>query len=217
MASDIMSKDPGTIPDVEIADGKVVSCKEQAQVEAGPKFVLKTPGLTDPKIIALELLNTRRRQAWELKKQGWTYQKIGEKLGISLSQASVDVSGYAARLADEEFADTLRHRILDADRLEDMIGVLWDRVMAGDFAAMDMVLKIQTRKAKLLGMDSPTKFEHKVAHESRPKKGVNQEELDKRLMELYERMKARGVPISPLFQRWADEKESEGREIQKVE
>lgn len=40
-----------------------------------------------------------------------------------------------------------------------MIGVLWPRVLKGDYLAMDRAIKLMERRAKLLGLDAPTKSE----------------------------------------------------------
>ena len=59
----------------------------------------------------------RQLKALEYRIGGWSYRKIGEKLGISYEQVRRDVDGELKRLADENLdkADELRQ--LELERL----------------------------------------------------------------------------------------------------
>ena len=50
-------------------------------------------------------------------------------------------------------------RDLEAARLDAMLLPLWRRVQQGDERAVDRALKIMERRARLLGLDAPSKSE----------------------------------------------------------
>jgi hypothetical protein len=51
-------------------------------------------------------------------------------------------------------------RRLELERLDAMLAGIWSRAARGEEAAIDRVLKIQARRAALLGLDAATKQEH---------------------------------------------------------
>ena len=56
-----------------------------------------------------------------------------------------------------ESADELR--TLEACRLNELLNALWVRAIGGDEKAIDRVLRIMERRARLLGLDAPTRTE----------------------------------------------------------
>lgn len=60
---------------------------------------------------------------------------------------------------DEDVRDAAIHyRALQLERLEEMHFGLWNLAINGDHTAVDRIIKIMDRQAKLLGLDSPSKF-----------------------------------------------------------
>lgn len=100
-----------------------------------------------------------RRRAWELRLAGLTQQQIGTKLGISQSL----VSRMLARARAD--ATTATHEIASnatteqVARLDRMLTALWEKVRNGNERAVDTVLRIEERRAKLLGLDAATRKE----------------------------------------------------------
>lgn len=94
-------------------------------------------------------------RALELRRAGLGFEAIGAQLGIKKSQAHrLVVSGLAeARAQVAASADELRSEELS--RLDGMLTGLWPRARKGEVAAVDRVLKISERRAKLLGLDAP--------------------------------------------------------------
>lgn len=94
-------------------------------------------------------------RALELRRAGLGFEAIGAQLGIKKSQAHrLVVSGLAeARAQVAASADELRSEELS--RLDGMLMGLWPRARKGEVAAVDRVLKISERRAKLLGLDAP--------------------------------------------------------------
>jgi hypothetical protein len=107
-------------------------------------------GLTQ---IELELRHT---EALKLRSAGATYREIAAALGYA--------DGSAARKAVYSALDDVRAepaaevRILEAARLDKMLQSRWDKALAGDNKAMEIVLSLMERRAKLLGLDAPAKF-----------------------------------------------------------
>ena len=98
----------------------------------------------------------RQRQALDLRRAGATYEQIARTLGYrSFSGARKAVqSGLKTSL--REPADELRQ--LMADRLDTALRAIWPQVVAGDYDAIATMLKIETRRAKLFGLDAPMTF-----------------------------------------------------------
>lgn len=96
-------------------------------------------------------------KALELRRAGLGFEAIGAQLGLKKSQAHrLVVAGLAeARAQVVASADDLRSEELS--RLDGMLTGLWPRARKGEVAAVDRVLKIGERRAKLLGLDAPTK------------------------------------------------------------
>jgi hypothetical protein len=110
----------------------------------------------------------RRLKSLELRKAGLSYEQIGKALGVSGKQAYDDVQT-ALQLLIDEHAETIIHmRQLELERLDALITSLWTRARGGkqvdpdtgqtvivppDYAALDRVLRIMERRAKLLGID----------------------------------------------------------------
>jgi transposase len=102
----------------------------------------------------------RDATAARLRTQGLSYRAIGEALGIDPSMAYRGVQRVLAETVQEAGAEM---RKIELERLDEA----WQRVQAlagssdDDVAlkAEAMLLKIQERRAKLLGLDSPTKVD----------------------------------------------------------
>lgn len=99
-------------------------------------------------------------KALELRRMGKGVREIGELLGLSKSHAHrLLVAGIES--AREQVADNADElRAFEIDRLDAMLSSIWPRARRGELPAIDRVLSIQTRRARLLGLDAPEKREH---------------------------------------------------------
>lgn len=117
-------------------------------------------------------------EAARLRAQGWGYAQIGEKLGVSMQGAHQAVQR-ALTAAVREPADDVR--ALELSRLDLLWQAAWtvltkhhvtvqqgkvvylgDEPLEDDapvLNAIDRLLKVQDRRAKLLGLDAPTRHE----------------------------------------------------------
>lgn len=99
----------------------------------------------------------RRSTCFELRRAGWSYRAIGDKLGINPAQAyryvrsALDEINARANEAVEEM------RALELQRLDRLQSGLWTSAAGGDPKAAAVVLKVFERRAKLLGLDAPEK------------------------------------------------------------
>ena len=96
-------------------------------------------------------------EALRMRSLGWTYQQIADKQGVSKQTASERCKRALAAIPAEAVDE---HRRIEGERLDLLMQVAMDKVMEGGkgvMFAIDRVLAIQDRRAKLLGLDAPTK------------------------------------------------------------
>jgi hypothetical protein len=98
----------------------------------------------------------RTAQAIELRKSGATFAKIGDHFGVSAQSAHEMVTkGLKATLAEP----AAEHRALAVQRLDHMLNAIWTAATNGDLQAQAGVLRLEERRAKLLGLDAPKQIE----------------------------------------------------------
>lgn len=100
-----------------------------------------------------------RRRAWELRIAGLTQQQIGAKLDISQSVVSrmLARARQDAAAATQDVAATATAE--QVARLDRMLTALWEKVRNGNERACETVLRIEERRAKLLGLDATVRKE----------------------------------------------------------
>ncbi len=111
---------------------------------------------------------TRRAEVMRLRMAGLTYEEIGQRLGISNVAAYQHVKRglEVARTKLVEAADSVREQELR--RLDRALVIVMAAMTpkqgasAGpdQLAAIDRLIKIMERRAKYLGLDAPSQFEH---------------------------------------------------------
>jgi len=97
----------------------------------------------------------KQMQALELRKAGVPYLRIAEVLGYASGSGAHKAVATALKKTLQEPADDLRR--LELERLDAMLSAIWASVKQGQYGAIDRAIKIMERKAKLLGMDAPTR------------------------------------------------------------
>lgn len=96
-------------------------------------------------------------QALALRRAGFDYKTIAEKLGLKSTNAAFMMVDDALQLTLQEAADGVRK--LELDRLDELQRKVWVQALQGNLGAMDRVLRIHERRAKLMGLDAPLKVE----------------------------------------------------------
>lgn len=108
------------------------------------------------------LARLREQQALELRRWGATFRQIGETLGISEQAVERAVDRALRRMDLDSEPARLAVRKLEVDRLDRYLLALATKIKGGDTTAIDRALRIQERRATLLGLDAPkrTQSEH---------------------------------------------------------
>lgn len=98
----------------------------------------------------------KRARALDLRKAGATYDQIAQQLGYAnRGNAQRAVQTALKEITAEPARDVLT---LELERLDAMLLGLWPQARRGNLGAVDRVLRIQERRARLLGLDSPARF-----------------------------------------------------------
>jgi hypothetical protein len=96
----------------------------------------------------------RRQRALSLRMAGLDWQSIADKLGYASRGAACTDVDRAYKTIKTELDETVHvHRVLESARLDRLQVGVWTKALAGDVRAVDAVLRIMTRRAKLLGLD----------------------------------------------------------------
>jgi len=99
----------------------------------------------------------RRAQAFEMRKAGANLKTIAAALGVSIPAVHKYLTTAIAQLHQKAEIDIEQYRKTELERLDDMTLGIWDKARTGGLQAIDRVLKIQRRRAKLLGLDAPSR------------------------------------------------------------
>lgn len=99
----------------------------------------------------------RKAEALELRKAGYSFRKIAERLQISVGQAFKDVNNELKELAAQRLDSAEELRELELERLDMWLAALDPMVQVGNEGSIRTAVKIAERRAKLLGLDAPAK------------------------------------------------------------
>ena len=124
---------------------------------------------------------TRRIQALELRKHGASYREIAEALHVSLGTAYRDIQielAAAVKLKNKR-ADELVE--LEVQRLDQWLLALDKGINAGQTKAIAQAIKIGARRARLLGLDAPTKIAPTDPTGAQAYSDLSESELKKRV------------------------------------
>ncbi len=99
----------------------------------------------------------REVEALNLRKSGATYDQIGKALGITTQGAYKAIIRSLKRLNEQNSESSEELRRLEVERLDRMLVAIWPQVLNGNQGAVDRAIKISERRAKLLGLDAPTR------------------------------------------------------------
>ena len=101
----------------------------------------------------------RRRQAFELRKRGLSFDEIGDRLGITRQSAHALVTNMLTEMAEQTKTDVKAVLEMELARLDTMIAALWTMAETGDLEAIDRAVKLMERRAKYLGLDAANRTE----------------------------------------------------------
>jgi DNA-binding CsgD family transcriptional regulator len=101
----------------------------------------------------------RERVAVALRVDGYTYAEIGDRLGISDRMASRIVNRAMSRVLREPVAQLID---LESARLDALWAAMWPKALAGSARHAEVCVRISERRARLLGLDQPTRVDANV-------------------------------------------------------
>ena len=140
-----------------------------------------------------EELHQRRMKSLELRRKGYSYYDIKKELEkngwfVSAVQVHADCHLYMRQRIKEQADEVEFNRQIELDRLDVALKAIMPRIEIGDDDAIQTMLKIQIRRAKLLGLDTPIK---KVIEDNREVRGKKtREELLASLQEMTQKLAA---------------------------
>lgn len=107
----------------------------------------------------------KQRQALELRKTGMTYSRICEETGYGSESAAYKAVMTALKKMLQEPAEECRK--MEIARLDALLKGLWWAAEKGDYQSVIAALKVEERRAKLLGLDAPERVEETQSLEVR--------------------------------------------------
>ena len=113
----------------------------------------RTESRTSPRRIAA---TKRQALALDMRLGGATFAQIATALHFRSRQGAQVAVEAALQKTIQAPADEQRR--IDIERLDAMLLAVWSRAIERDYKAIEMVLRILDRRAKLLGLDAPVKL-----------------------------------------------------------
>jgi len=107
----------------------------------------------------IELID-KELKVLELGRAGYTFDDIARNVGYSSPSGAFYALKRALKRTLQQPADELRE--METDRLDRLQAAVWAKAIQGDTKAVDAVLRIMDRRARLMGLDSPTKVAAEV-------------------------------------------------------
>lgn len=104
----------------------------------------------------------RRRRVAELRLQHHTQAEIAKAVGVSVATVNGDLKAIRDEWADRRttsYEEWVGEEIAKMDRLE---RTLLPQAIVGDYAAVDRILAVMDRRARMLGLDKPQQHQHTV-------------------------------------------------------
>lgn len=104
----------------------------------------------------------RRSQALALRIKRCSYSQIGKALGITKQAAHKLVTKELININEKLAEDRDKLITLELLKLDEAEFAIETQISKGEIPAVGMLMKIQQRRAMLLGLDAPTKMDHRI-------------------------------------------------------
>lgn len=101
----------------------------------------------------------KKNEVWELYVKGWSYRKIAQHMGISRNTIGPWLAETMAELAEERKKYAKDYLEKEMKILDDLTEVWKEKGECGDPQAAEILIKIQNRRSRYLGLDAPEKRE----------------------------------------------------------
>jgi hypothetical protein len=100
----------------------------------------------------------RRAQIATAIRRGITDQRtLAKQFGVSQPTISRDIAAIEVQLKQQTLRDLSAAKALSLARLDRALTAVWDKVIAGDLWAIRTMVRLEERRAKLLGLDEPAR------------------------------------------------------------
>lgn len=101
-------------------------------------------------------LTEKERQVLELRKAGWSFDRIADRLGYASKSGAWKAYDRALTATLQEPADEVRR--LELERIDSLFGAMYEvAVTQGSARHAEIAIRAMERRASLLGLDAPTK------------------------------------------------------------
>lgn len=119
-----------------------------------------------------------RAECMRLRRDGKSYRKIAAALGIDPHTAWDHVQAELRDIRERTREDTDAVRDIEIQRIDEAMDALGSGIRAGDVPSVMAMVKLQERRAKLLGLDAPTKVERTERHIVTPEEVAKMDDRD---------------------------------------
>lgn len=117
-------------------------------------------GSNVPKQFGKEIVALERRILYlEDYKHGLNYRRIGEKYGVSHQTVAEEIREYLKELRSIGIRSVIEYRQVQMERIQAAYNALWPNVVAGRIDAINTMIRLMDREARLLGLDAPQKVD----------------------------------------------------------
>ncbi len=120
----------------------------------------------------------KKEKAIRLRLGGLSFAEIGRQLGVSRTMAFKYINSELKELAAKATHSAEQLRQMELLRLDKLTTSLWLKAAGGDVYAIDRVLKIMERRAKLTGIDGPQKVAPVMPGGDDPYQNMSTEDLN---------------------------------------
>ncbi len=115
----------------------------------------------DPRIAQNAEAEERRVKVFELTKAGASLRQIAQQLSVSHETVRKDRDAVLKELQKVQIVEAEQYRVLELERLDMAMIAIAPQVKKGSFQAIDRWIRLSERRSKLLGLDAPTKIDHR--------------------------------------------------------
>ena len=95
------------------------------------------------------------RRALELRKAGFTYEKIAQQMGL---KSPILARNRVMKALDKTLQEPSEEvRKMELERLDSILLGLWPRILKGEPRAAEVGLSVMERRSRMLGLDAPVR------------------------------------------------------------
>lgn len=99
----------------------------------------------------------RDRKIIALARAGHTYRDIARALGTHFDVVAKVITGYHNELREQGNEDAKKALAASLARIDHALTKLWPDIDKGDSKAIETMIKLEARRARMLGLDAPEK------------------------------------------------------------